>query len=261
MKTILSVIQILAFSLFFGSVAAYGSGSIEVGYFASLIAFGASFIAAPDGVLSISLNPKRAALFGNKGGGMPGMITPQGKLIGAADQMGNWGIKQMQGTSRKIYDTLPLDGRGVYKFFEGAGARQFPLTNLNQTSGRLGPGEALVMERMYLMFMVINKITGAVTAISTIDAFPDFVAAEFSFIQNNSRIIDRMPLSSNQSEFNAASCFNENTVLHFDTLLTIQPELIFSAEVQLPAGVTVADTYVRLVIEGAGAIPSTKQNF
>lgn len=195
------------------------------------------------------------------GGGMPGAITPQGKLVGTSDRMGNWGIKDQQGTSVTIYDSLPFDGRSEWNFFEGASARNFPFTNVNQAGGMLGVGESLVIARAYFVNFTVDPQTGAVTAFSTIDAVPSLLLGEMSFLQNNSRVIKRFTLSSFGASFNVTSKNASNVTHEFDTYLTIQPQLEFVANVKPTAGITVQDTYLRLVLEGPGSIPSTKQNF
>jgi len=56
-------------------------------------------------------------------------VTPQRKLIANTDKFNNAGIKKQQGTTRAIYDSLPLDGRTNFRFFEESNNRNFPLTN------------------------------------------------------------------------------------------------------------------------------------
>ena len=199
--------------------------------------------------------------------GMPGRITPQAKLIEVGDKFGNFGLAKQQGTTRIIYDTLPLDGRNVFRFFEGANSRQFPFTNLNQEGGKLGVGEGMIMERAYLMFINFAPVTNEVLGITSINNNLNFIAGELNFLQGNSRVLKRLKLSSFASEFNKNAPFGQDavtdgyTVFHFDTLISIQPQLEFIAEVQIPFSPVVADTYVCLVVEGAGGILSPKNNF
>jgi hypothetical protein len=189
---------------------------------------------------------------------MPGMITPQGKNAAVSKRLGNTGILEQQGTSVKIYDSLPLDGRTVFNFFDGVNARNYPLTNLN--TNQLGVGETMVMERMYLVFFSIEG--GVVSGYSNINAFPNWIAtAELNFVQNNSRIVKNLPLSSMASEFNFDSGHNDDVVMMMDTDLVLQPLLEFVAAIRVNDQAAVANTYVKLVIEGGGSIPSTKNNF
>jgi hypothetical protein len=45
-------------------------------------------------------------------------ITPQQKIVGVNNKFGNTNIKNQQGTTRVLYDSLPLDGRTNFRFFE-----------------------------------------------------------------------------------------------------------------------------------------------
>lgn len=199
--------------------------------------------------------------------GMPGVITPQAKIIQAGDQFGNTGLRNQQGTTRIIYDSLPLDGANTFRFFENASNRKFPFTNLNQDSGKLGVGESVVMERIYLMFFTIDPVTQITSGVATINNNLNFLNGELSFVQGNSTIIKRLALSSWGSEFNKSSTFGQDavtdgqTVFHFDTLLTLQPQLEFVGVVNVPAQPAVENTWVKLVIEGTGSILSPKNNF
>ena len=199
--------------------------------------------------------------------GMPGTITAQGKIIETGNKFGNKGLGNQQGTTRIIYDSLPLDGRNTFRFFEGANARQFPFTNLNQDGGKLGVGESMAMERFYLNFFTIDPGTGAILGVTSINNNLNFIQGELNFQQGNSRVIKRLKLTSLASEFNKDATFGQDavtdgyTVFHFDTFITIQPQLEFIAEVNVAFQPIVADTYVQLVIEGTGGILSPKENF
>ena len=47
-------------------------------------------------------------------------VTPQQKMVAVNNRFGNTNIAQQQGTTRVIYDSLPLDGRTNFRFFENA---------------------------------------------------------------------------------------------------------------------------------------------
>lgn len=201
------------------------------------------------------------------GEGMPGRITPQAKMIQTGDKFGNFGLAKQQGTTRIIYDSLPLDGSRTFRFFEGANARQFPFTNLNQDGGKLGVGEVMVMERCYLNFFEVDPLTGAILGVTTINNNLNFIQGELNFLQGNSRVLKRLKLTSFASEFNKEATFGQDavtdgyTVFHFDSLITIQPQLEFIAEVNVAFQPAVANTFVQIVIEGTGGILSPKNVF
>ena len=94
--------------------------------------------------------------------------TPQGKLVATSDKFGNRGIKKMQGSSIVKYHFLPLPAGAIasgssFRFFENAGATQFPFTNLME--GKLQVGEAMVLERMYFSVLTVLTATNEITNI------------------------------------------------------------------------------------------------
>ena len=122
---------------------------------------------------------------------MAGVITPQQKIIDVSKTIGNNAAKNQQGTSFQIYDTLPLDGRTEFKFFEGAGARTFPLTNMDGNNGKLQVGETMVVQYAQLLFLTEGEQG---LTISALESSTNFLQGEISFIQGNSQILKRMKL-------------------------------------------------------------------
>lgn len=185
-------------------------------------------------------------------------VSPQQKMIREAKKFGNRGLMKQQGTTRIIYDTLPQDGRLEYRFFEGAGSRLFPFTNL--TENKLSVGEVMTIERYYLMIFVLDANQNP-SAILTVNAFPEFLGGTFEFNQGNVNIVKPIAIMSNDSRFNKNAEFATNTNFEMDTQLVIQPLIEFFALVRVPDSVTVTNGQVRLVIEGAGAILAPRNTF
>lgn len=191
---------------------------------------------------------------------MPGVITPQAKTIGVADRIGNRQAANQQGTSVVIYDSLPLDGRTEFNFFEGASSRAFPYTNMENNGGKLNVGETMVIEYAQLVFLT-QSAPGVFTAIAGLDANLNFQSGEISFVQGNSQVLKRMKLQTWTNEFNKSSYGQANNVYYFNSLLTLQSLLEFTAKVRVPQSVIVANTFVQLILEGTGGILSPKVNF
>ena len=63
-------------------------------------------------------------------------FTPQNKIVGVNNKFGNTNIKNQQGTTRVLFDTLPLDGSTELRFFENAASRQYPFTNIGSEGNR-----------------------------------------------------------------------------------------------------------------------------
>lgn len=184
-------------------------------------------------------------------------VSPQQKMIMDANKFGNRGIKKQQGTTRVIYDSLAHDGRTEFRFFEGVGTRVFPFTNL--TENKLSVGEIMVVERMYLM--VFTSIAGVPSAIVDITANPDLEGATLELSQGNVDIVKPIPVASFIAIFNKDARHAGYSNFEMDTQLVIQPLIEFNAIVRASSSEVVANQFVRLVIEGAGAILAPRNTF
>jgi hypothetical protein len=193
-----------------------------------------------------------------------GGVSPQSKTIGVNDKFGNTGIKLQQGSTIIKYDSLPLDGRTEYRFFEGSAQRNFPLSNTGSDGNKLGVGYSMVVERVYLSIVQLNASTGAVTNIAQFTLAvtnPNILASELSFSIANSEVIKHIPVLSFLPEFNKLAENAVNTSFDFDTQIVIPPLLEYIATLRVAAPVTVANSYLRLTIEGSGAIIAPRTTF
>lgn len=188
------------------------------------------------------------------------MFTPQDKLMQIADKFGNTGIQKMQGSTVVKYDSLPLDGRTQYNFFEGSAQRNFPLSNTGSDGNRLGVGASMVIQRAYLSVVKIDPLTDAITQVLpiTLAAFPAIAAGEFGFEVANSLVIKNVPIMSWLPEFNKNSENALNTSFEFDTLVSIQPLLEYVASIRVLGQPVVATNFLRLTIEGVGSIMAAR---
>lgn len=190
-------------------------------------------------------------------------FTPQRKAIGVNDKFGNVGIKNQQGSTVIKYDSLPLDGRTEYRFFEGSSQRNFPLSNTGSDGNKLGVGNTLVVERAYLSIVIFGE-GGAITEIEVLNLATtnaNILASEFSFSIANSEVIKQVPILSWLPQFNKVAENQVNTNFEFDTQVVVPPLLEFVATLRLPAGVTSRDSFLRLTIEGTGAIIAPRTTF
>lgn len=188
-------------------------------------------------------------------------VTPQSKMIYVNESMGNRSIAQQQGTSRVLYDSLPLDATtNNFAFFRDVQTRVFPFTNLNQN--RLNPGESLAIQRMYFCVLEFNPVTGAVVAVTPLaTSAPGFYGANFSLNIAQQEVIKKFPLMSLQSLFNKASKFANNDIIEFDTDLIIPAQIEFEVDLQCAPYVAIANKVLMCVMEGTGSLLAAKQNF
>lgn len=186
-------------------------------------------------------------------------ISPQKKNIGVNDKFGNIGIKKQQGTTRIIFDSLPLDGSSVYRFFEDVNTRQFPFTNLGSFGNRLQVGESLVVERTYLNISATTA--GAISSIITTVGQPLIEAGELNLEIANSQVIKPIPIRSFVPAFNKNAQFDGYYNFEFDTQIVIPPLLEFVSILRTAGAVTIADNFLFLTFEGSGAIIAPRTTF
>lgn len=184
-------------------------------------------------------------------------LRPQRKIIDVANRMGNTGIAGQQGTTRTIYDSLPLDGRTSFRFFENASTRQFPLTNQNAEGGKLGVGETLAIQRGYLSVTTVdNQDPNIVTGVNTIASFAlsAVTAGELNVEIANSQVIKKLSMRSFDPRFNKSSNHQDDQNFEFDTDIVINPLLEFVFNLRTANYVVIPNSYLTLTIEGVGSI-------
>ena len=193
-----------------------------------------------------------------------GTITPQQKQVFVNNKFGNSGIRRQQGSTVIKYDTLPLDGRSEFRFFEGCQSRNFPFTNSNSEGNKLGVGNSMTVERIYLSVITtaavapFNPTNVAQLGLASNIAV---LTSEFSFLLANSTVIKNVPVLSFLPEFNKMAENALNTSFEFDTQVVIPPLLEFIALLRTQSYTAVPNTSVRLTLEGAGAIIAPKTTF
>ena len=192
-----------------------------------------------------------------------GTVTPQMKNIAVNDKFGNSGIKKQQGSTVIKYDTLPLDGRTEFRFFEESNQRNFPLSNTGADGNKLGVGNSMVVERAYITVGTYEATTNRWLTLDQTDITTNvaLLTAEFGFVIANSQVIKNIPVLSWIADFNKAAENNLNSNYEFDTQIIIPPLLEFVATLRTQGYTAVTNTYVRLTIEGSGAIIAPKTTF
>lgn len=188
-----------------------------------------------------------------------GMVTPQQKLIATANKFGNSGIKDQQGTTRVIYDSLPLDGRTEFRFFEESNNRNFPRTNMGAFGNKMGVGETMAIERAYFTVMTFNGAGTQIIAVSTLSvAFPSIITGELNIISANSTTLKQLSTLSFEPSYNKSAMHSNAYNFEFDTDLTLQPLLEFIFQLRTGTYVAIANTELRLTLEGVGSIISPR---
>jgi hypothetical protein len=74
-------------------------------------------------------------------------MSAQDKMITVANRLGLSSLKDMQGTTRMVYDSITTAAT-VHTFFKGASQRAFPLTNVGANGNQFQVDEALLVEKI-----------------------------------------------------------------------------------------------------------------
>ena len=74
-------------------------------------------------------------------------MSAQDKMLNVASRLGLTTLKDMQGTTRMVYDSQGT-AAGTHTFFKGASQRAFPLTNVGANGNQFQVNEALLVEKI-----------------------------------------------------------------------------------------------------------------
>jgi len=74
-------------------------------------------------------------------------MSAQDKMITVANRLGLTSLKDMQGTTRMVYDSQTAAATS-FTFFKGASQRAFPLSNVGANGNQFQVNEALLVEKI-----------------------------------------------------------------------------------------------------------------
>ncbi len=84
-------------------------------------------------------------------------MSAQDKMLNVASRLGLTTLKDMQGTTRMVYDSITTAATN-FTFFKGASQRAFPLTNVGANGNQFQVNEALLVEK--IGFFIPTDATG-----------------------------------------------------------------------------------------------------
>lgn len=195
-------------------------------------------------------------------------LRPQNKMMSVNNRLGNDFVKNMQGTTKMIWDTLELNGQRKYTFFTETQTRAFPFTNVKNDS--LPVGESLAVQRISLSVITLDDPDDFAAGLE-IESLEDFNNTTLASLQLGTLSLDiandvvMKPISVQHflPAYNKNSGSDVGTVFEFNTDLIIPPQLDFSFEFHVPPHATIDDKkqYIRLIVEGVGSQFNGKTNF
>lgn len=190
--------------------------------------------------------------------------TPQDKIVGVNNKFGNTNIKNQQGTTRVIFDSLPLDGSTELRFFENAGSRQYPFTNIGSEGNRLNVGETFVVQKVYFGLIKVDGDTGLFSNFEPL--FPtgaeSWSYGEWSFLIANSQVIKQLPfLTSFYPGLANTSVNTDDEAFSTFTDIVIPPLLEYTLTYRIPTYTPKVDYRLVCFIEGTAGILAPQTTF
>lgn len=109
-------------------------------------------------------------------------MSAQDKMITVANRLGLTSLKDMQGTTRMVYDSQTTAAL-THTFFKGAAQRAFPLTNVGANGNQFQVDEALLVEKIGFF------IPAAADGISYTGTGQNDITVKFDLVIGNKTVI------------------------------------------------------------------------
>lgn len=193
-------------------------------------------------------------------------LTPQQKLVGINNKFGNTGIKDQQGTSRLIYDTLPAGTNTTFRFFEDSASRNFPFTNTGSDGNKLGVGDTMVIESVQFSYFDIVNATGIIVNQDPLTGASGSLAIGiFDFEIANNKVLKKVTLTEGLPAYNKSTNAVNTGEIELETQIVLPPLLPYILNLQLPTVIPAPAAgrtrYVRATIIGTGGIIAPRTTF
>jgi len=190
-------------------------------------------------------------------------VTPQNKLVGVNNRFGNTNIKNQQGSTRVIFDSIEITGQNTFRFFENAGSRQYPFTNIGSEGNRLNVGETLVIQKIYFGIIEVDPDTGQYVTFTPDTTEIQIKFGEFNFLIANSQVLKQVPLTVTSSLLGVNNTNSSDGAFSTFTDIVIPPLLEYVLEYRAANYSAALYTNQRLVcfIEGTAGILAPQTTF
>jgi hypothetical protein len=190
-------------------------------------------------------------------------ITPQNKMVAVNNKFGNTNIASQQGTTRVLFDSIEFLGQQEFRFFENAGSKQYPFTNIGAEGNRLNVGETFVIEKIYFGILETDADTGEVVDFGSLPGFAPFeLKGEFNFQIANNQVIKQLPLDMFLDPgLNSTAVNNNDTAFDTFTDIVIPPLLEYILSVRLAYSTAQSNRYLVCFIEGSAGILAPQTTF
>lgn len=197
-------------------------------------------------------------------------ITPQQKMIAVNKKFGNPNIAQQQGSSRVLFDSIPLDGRTNFRFFEAANTRQFPLTNIGSDGNKLSVGETFTIEKIYFQLVTFDSVNNTITAqtagfqTGAVGLINPLSTGEIDIVIANSQVIKQLPSTfARGANFNPTAVNADDVALGFSTDIVIPPLLEYLVTLKTTSYDLTGNTmtHIQCYLQGTAALLAPQTTF
>ena len=199
--------------------------------------------------------------------GVNSRIIPQDKVAAVARKNAVLGVLDSQGTSRRLWDSVEIDGAQMFRFFQTQG-RSFPRTNVAGGNGALlTSGEILAIKNYIFQYVVIDPVTDIVTVFDQISTTGSaswnngFFSGKMDVFIENERVIKDFSTSVFNKDFNPNSEDSGSDIFNTDTIQIVLPLIGFEVVLTVPPYLTVgivANSFIRCEIGGNGGLLKLK---
>jgi hypothetical protein len=189
-------------------------------------------------------------------------VTPQQKIVAINNKFGNGDIKNQQGTTRILYDTIAYTNQTTIRFFEDSSSRTFPLSNTGSEGNKLGVGDTMVIAQLMFSWVRRDTSTGAWISQANLLSFSEIPNLAYINVEiANNQVIKKLTLSEANVQYNKDTNGTDNT-LDLETSIVIPPLLPFVVELTLPKALGVPPgSYLECQIIGVGGIIAPRTTF
>lgn len=193
-----------------------------------------------------------------------GGVTPQQKLVAVNNKFGNSSVKNQQGTSRIIYDSLPTGTNTTFRFFEDSASRNFPFTNTGSDGNKLGVGDTMVISSVIFTIFDVDNTTKQLELVTNLVDQSAYLISIFDFEIANNKVIKKLTVTEGNAAYNKQTS-NRTTDIELETQIVIPPLLPYVLELRLPKAFTAAAAgktrYIQAQIIGTGGIIAPRTTF
>jgi len=193
-------------------------------------------------------------------------VTPQEKMVRVNNKFGNTGIKNQQGTTRLIYDTLPAGTNTNFRFFEDSASRNFPFTNTGSDGNKLGVGDTMVIQSVQFSYIDIVTATGRIITQDPLTQCSASLAISlFDFEIANNKVLKKLTLTEGEAAYNKSTSPIFTGEIELETQIVLPPLLPYILSLQTPIAIPAAAAgntrYVRATIIGTAGIIAPRTTF